>query len=130
MPIRGQTTQSGRIRSGRLRNSYTKGSAHERLGRREVTLASEGRGIGRGLVTAFGAAVTLGEWVAGRWRWGCLPATKARVRIGDFVGSRSRRTCTRDERRRSMAVYLQADRPMTMTTPLGADDLLLAGFEG
>ena len=29
-----------------------------------------------------------------------------------------------------MAAYLQADRPMSLVTPLGADVLLLAGFEG
>src|SRR4051794_21343099 len=46
------------------------------------------------------------------------------------VFGRSRRPWLRVERRRSMAVYLQADRPMTITTPLGADDLLLAGFQG
>src|SRR4051794_18025648 len=29
-----------------------------------------------------------------------------------------------------MSTYVQADRPMTITTPLGQDDLLLVGFEG
>ena len=29
-----------------------------------------------------------------------------------------------------MSTYAQADRPMTVTTPLGKDDLLLVGFRG
>lgn len=29
-----------------------------------------------------------------------------------------------------MATYVQADRPLTVTTPLGRDDLLLVGFSG
>ena len=29
-----------------------------------------------------------------------------------------------------MATYVQADRPLTVTTPLGPDDLLLVGFHG
>src|SRR3954469_21993575 len=29
-----------------------------------------------------------------------------------------------------MATYVQADRPITITTPLGKDDLLMVGFDG
>src|SRR4051812_37997436 len=66
---------------------------------------------------------------------------ESRVKRGDRVGNGPvgvspagpvlrRHSVGGDERRGAMPLYLQADRPMTITTPLGKDDLLLAGFEG